>query len=484
MKHWIYGTLLLVSLFGAGGWLAAAAQDAPTAGPVREFVVEDGRVIGLSPDGEKYAVYIPNTELCVFETATLEQVSCASFENVDISVRQEDIVWSPDSTRLAFAEQAFMFGDDGDLWVMDAQTGELTNITNDGFSGGLFNFDDPLAATFSVDVAPAWTPDSQFITYSRSNWIEGERGSNDIAQVPAAGGTVETLTTVSVDTPGVVYLGTQWAPDGETFYYTLIDFDSDNPDNGIWSYDKATGEATKFAVAETPDLGPLALLDVSPAGDKLLAWYPQAFARYMGTKPLLRLIDVATGAITQVEHPSKAEDEAPGLTAVSFSPDGSALLQLVDPGEQERQLWVTELATGEHFLMVEELEGATIDPFLTQVWGTNGTVLVARGIGGGYLLSIDGIGMSGAAATGAADPVASPVAEGFAAGTEAITTELTPVFAAPDPNAAVVLLLTPNQTVLIVSDPVENAFGNWYPVVDPSTQTIGYAQADRLGTSA
>ncbi len=164
MKHWIYGTLLLVSLLGAGGWLAAVAQDAPTAGPVREFGVEDGRVVGLSPDGTKYAVYIPNTELCVFDAATLEQVSCASFENIRVRVRQDDIVWSPDSTRLAFAEQAFTFGDDGDLWVVDATTGELTNITDDGYSGGLFGFSEPLTATFSVDVAPAWTPDSQFIT--------------------------------------------------------------------------------------------------------------------------------------------------------------------------------------------------------------------------------------------------------------------------------------------------------------------------------
>jgi hypothetical protein len=109
---------------------------------------------------------------------------------------------------------------------------------------------------------------------------------------------------------------------------------------------------------------------------------------------------------------------------------------------------------------------------------------VARGIGGGYLLSIDGIGVRGAATTGTPDLAVSPVAAGFVPGTEAMTTELTPVFAAPDPNAAVVLLLVPNQTVLIVSDPVENEFGLWYPVVDPDTQTIGYVQANRLGTSS
>ena len=116
-------------------------------------------------------------------------------------------------------------------------------------------------------------------------------------------------------------------------------------------------------------------------------------------------------------------------------------------------------------------------------WGANGTVLLGRGIGGGYLFPIEGIGLSGISTASAPSPIASPATGEFAPGSEAITTELTPVFAAPDPNATVVLLLVPNQTVHIVSEPVENEFGRWYPVVDPDTQTIGYVQANRLGTA-
>jgi Tol biopolymer transport system component len=487
MKRWIVtvATVLIVSLAGVnGGPETARAQGTPTAGPVQEFFVEDGRVVGLSPDGSKYAVYIPRTELCVSDAATLERITCASFEDIRVRVRLEDIVWSPDSTRLAFAEEAFSYGDDGDLWVMDATTGDLTNLTDDGFSGSIFSFDDPLDATFHVDVAPAWTPDSQFITFSRSSWIEGERGGNDIAQVSADGGTVETLATASTSAPGVVFYGTQWAPDGETFYYSLNDYDADNPDNGIWAYDKATGETAQFAVADTPDLGPLGVLEVSPAGDKLLAWYPEAFGRFEFEEPLLRLVDIATGAVEPVDVPSEDPETLPGLTKAIFSPDGSAMLLLVDPGEPELQLWVTNLRTGEQTLVIDELEDVTVELFLTPTWGANGNVMVARGSGGGYLTSIEGIGVSGVSTAGVSDPVASPVSGEFAPGSEAITTELTPVFASPDPNAAVVLLLVPNQTVQIVSEPIENDFGLWYPIVDPDTQTIGYVQADRLGTSA
>lgn len=475
----------MIALLGTSGRTAlASVQSVPVAGAVREFFLDDGKVIGLSPDGTKYAIYIPSTALCVFDAATLEQIACASFEDVDIRPRQEDMVWSPDSTRIAFGEQAFIYGDDGDLWVMDATTGDLTNLTDDGFSGALFNFDDPLSATLSVDVAPAWTPDSQFLTYSRSNWIEGERSGNDIAQIPAAGGEVETLTTVSTSVPGVVFYGTKWSPDGETFYYSENDFDRGSPNNGIWAYDKATGETALLAAADADDLGPLALLQLSPAGDAMLAWYPDAFGQFKVEQPLLRLIDIPTGAMTTVEMPADLGDALPGLVMATFSPDGMALLQLIDPGERERQLWVTDLRTGEQTMLVESLEGATIEPFLTPTWGANGNAMVARGTGAGYLIPIEGIGLTGVAAPAQASQVASPVAGAFAPGSTAMTTELTPVFAAPDPNAPVVLLLVPNQMVQIVSEPVENEFGRWYPIVDPATQTIGYVQEARLGTSS
>lgn len=376
-----------------------SAQGVPSAGAIQEFVVEGGRVLGLSPDGTKYAIFIPGSALCVFDATTLEQIACASFEEMPIRPRIEDMVWSPDSTRIAFGEQAFSYGDDGDLWVVDAATGELTNLTDDGYAGSLVMGDDLADATFSVDVAPAWTPDSQFITYSRSTWVEGERRGNDLAQIAATGGEADTLTTVSVDTPGVVYYGTGWSPDGETFYYSVNDFRAEDPENGIWAYDLKTGETTLFAAADEDDLGPLALLRISPAGDTMLGWYPEAFGQFAVSEPLLRLIDAPTGAISPVELPGDLGDGLPGLVTASFSPDGTALL-LLTPSEEAWQLWVTDLVTGEHTLIVEELEDAIIEPFLTPTWGANGNAMVGRGTGAGYLIPIAGIGLSGHPATG------------------------------------------------------------------------------------
>jgi hypothetical protein len=49
MKRWMLAGLVLAMVIGTVGLIApAAAQPAPTAGPVREFTVEGGKLIGLS----------------------------------------------------------------------------------------------------------------------------------------------------------------------------------------------------------------------------------------------------------------------------------------------------------------------------------------------------------------------------------------------------------------------------------------------------
>ena len=395
MKRWLLATLL-VAMVGSGIALAPVdAQDTPTAGPLRQFDVEGGHFVGLSPDGTMYAAAILRSALCVYSAETLEEISCASLEPVDAGIRYEDVVWSPDSTRLAFAEQAFVLGVDGDLWVMDAKTGELTNVTDDGYAGSFFSTsgsnDD---AAFFIDVTPAWTPDGQFLTFSRSGFVDGERTGNVLAQVAATGGEVETLATVSSTEPGIVYFGTGWAPDGQTFYYSLTHLDQRDPANGIWAYDASTGETAQLATAGDPDLGPLTLLQISPGGDQLLAWYPQAFGQLDVSEPLLRLVDTSTGTLSIPDSPTDVPDNLRGFVWATFSPDGTALLMLVSVGSRQNELWVTDLATGTQTKVLDGFDSATLDLGLTPGWGANGNVAFGHGIGTGYLTSIAGIGTS------------------------------------------------------------------------------------------
>ncbi len=453
------------------------ASGTPVGGEVQSLDLPKGRAVALSPDGRYVAAVEPNTAICVYDAQTVEQISCAAPSEI-IGIRTEDIVWSPDSTRLAFSEPVFRYFDDGDLWVMDAATGSLTNVTDDHYDGPIV-ISAPDGVTYYADVAPTWTPDSQFITFSRTTFLGKESQGNTIAQVSAAGGEVETLANVSAEEPGVFYFGGGWSPDGATFYYSVSYVESDNPDNGIWVYDPSTGD-THMLAASDPELGPLALLDVSPAGDRLLGWYPLAAGQFGLSKVgLLTFVDPASGALSPVPDPSGNNDAG---SFGAFSPDGRYLLQAAGIGAGSLDYWVTDLATGQSTEVASDLDFAIpIELGLGPVWATDGMVFVARSLDGYYLFPITGAGLS-AVSQPAATPLATAVAgsEPLTVGADAITTGIAPIYAGPDTESPMAVFLPPNHIVRVLADPVENDEGIWYPIFDPQSQIIGYIQANRL----
>ncbi len=490
MTRWISVVVVVLSLMGSAGRVTSAiAEDlssspgTPVGGPVRSVELPEGRAVSMSPDGHYLAVAVPPQEsLCVYEVASMDPVSCADLSVLNTMLRIEDIVWSPDSTRLALSEQTFVTFKDGDLWVMEAATGTLTNVTDDHYRDAIALLsDDAGDVEFFADVSPAWTPDSQFITFSRSIPLPGESGvrTNVIAQVPAGGGEVETLATVA-ETPGVYYYRAQWSPDGQRFYYSVTYPDRDNPDNGIWVYDKATGETSLLAVSDDPEFGPLALREVSLAGDRLLAYYPAAVASFGHlNRSVLRFVDPMTGELSPVPDPAPESEIFEGTWVATFSPDGKYLLQAVGTFTNSRSFWVTNLTTGEATQVASAIEDAVPIAYgLGPVWGSDGTVFVAWSLIGAHFFPIEGAGTSPVAIASEGTPVSE--ASALAPGSIAVTNGMTPVFAAPDANATVVNILVPNRTVQILSQPVNNAQGTWYPILDPETQIIGYVQASRL----
>lgn len=393
--------------------LATNAQGAWKLADVRDFEVDDGRMLGLSPDGTLYAVANPWRNLCVYDTATLAEVSCGSTEALSNGVRLEDAVWSPDSTRIAFSERGFDYGDDSDLWVMEAATGIVTNLTDDGFAGTLaVPAASPTATDVLVDVAPAWTPDSQFITFARSEWIGAAGAGTAIVQIPARGGLVTPLVQLSETEPFLISHKTQWSPDGTTFYYSLTHGEYGHPDNGIWAFDMPRWERRPVAIDGDPQLGPLALLEVAPSGDRLLAWYPEAYNGFEIDQFLPQLVDLETGELVPIAPPDAFAEEHPGgFTVPTFAPDGTMLLGVTSFGEDPGAVWVTDLTTGEQTMLIDGLDGVTVEVGRTPSWGANDTIMTARGTEAGYLLTLSpGIDGTPTAAVGAS--VAGPV-QGF-----------------------------------------------------------------------
>lgn len=391
MHRWLLAVCVLTAVIGSHLPRASSAQDAPpAAGPAHPFQIDGGQILGGSPDGAKVAVLEQRVSLCIVEIATQQDVSCISLDDAPITPRPEDVVWSPDSTRLAFTELGYALGTDSDLWVMEVATGALRNLTDDGYDGDLFALGGELPALVTVDASPAWTPDGQFITFARTNLVNGESTGTMLANAASSGGPVEELARVSQTEPGVVVHRSAWSPDGQTLYYSYSSALADDPSNGVWTYTAATGETAPFVMADGQIGGGPALLQLSPTGKSLLVWYPQVFLGTQIADPLIRLVDTATGAVEFLELPPPGQATLPARIVGTFSPDEQAILFLLVPMGGAGQLWVSDPTTGEATRVIDVIENAKLDPRFPPTWGADGTVVVGLLDGSAAVTSILG----------------------------------------------------------------------------------------------
>lgn len=108
----------------------------------RAVAIPAARIISLSPDGNSLVAAKPATgyqhgQLCTYDVATLAERARADLSVLDAGLRIEDVDWSPDSSKIVFAEEAFLVLKDGAPWIRDDATGKLRDLTDDGVRGPL-----------------------------------------------------------------------------------------------------------------------------------------------------------------------------------------------------------------------------------------------------------------------------------------------------------------------------------------------------------
>ena len=370
----------------AGGDLDWPSSAPPSFGPVslRTVEVPGTRLISMSPDGRSIVGVIPvsgyqHGQICVYDAVTLAKRSCADLSGLDAGLRLADVTWSPDSRWLAFSEEAFRYLKDGDLWLVDAETGALTNLDDDHYRGTFFQ--KPTAGTVTEPSSPTFTPDGRSVTYSRSTFVDGGPHGNDIASVPITGGTPTRLLQVTDQEPGVVYYGMRWSPDGRYLYYSYQDPDPSDSHNGIWVVG-ADGQGARHLVGGTTDSGGApTVAGISPSGDLLLALYVARAVQYSREGPILALVGTRSGSSAAVEPGAAAQVPNEYVAQAAFSPDGSGLLMVTAPPSPNHQVLLEAATRGTPVVVVPGglPYAGWPDLGVMPTWASNGTVFIPGG---------------------------------------------------------------------------------------------------------
>lgn len=236
----------------------------------------------LAPNGERIATYADN-ELCI-HSADGEQERCVA---QDVSLDANSIRWSSDGTRLVYTEDLYKRFLESDIWLLDAESGDLTNLTDDGVAAddgnAILNPADEEGAGADLDAVPVWVDDDSAIRFLR--WNRGEEDSTvEVLEMPSDGGDPESIGTLATETAPV-----------DVAY---------SADGGLAAYNRADDEDTALTDLEGESAESIAddaahLVSFSSDGEDLLV-APNAGYNYPDMPPV-KVVSVDGDETTELD---------------------------------------------------------------------------------------------------------------------------------------------------------------------------------------
>lgn len=197
-------------------------------------VGENVRFLGISPDATKLVGENGPGRLCFFDIATYKQISITE-ELPEIRGRDPfSLQWNPSGTKLAFSMDSWIRLFESDIFVVDVETGELTNLTPEGVEDEIEPFYD--ADFANLDMHPVWL-DDETILFVRHIWSVSQDISRSLVTINLNGGEVENWSPLLE--PDLRFV---MGPVRLVSEDTVI-FAGDSPDNRVGLYSATKGEA-------------------------------------------------------------------------------------------------------------------------------------------------------------------------------------------------------------------------------------------------
>ncbi|MCC7207313.1 MAG: PD40 domain-containing protein [Anaerolineae bacterium] len=357
---------------------SAVLSATPTAMPVEILTVRStlnldltagpgGTAAILAPNGERFAHLAE--QVCIY-TIDGAQQACYDFPG-EGRVNVESASWSPDSTRLVFMDgDLFRNLRDTDIWTLDADSGQFTNLTDDGASGGVILNE----VDANLDYAPVWSPDGTQIAFLRSVQKGRDTGPVAITTIPADGG--EAVARYEVEGSGTFrVMPIAWGPDGDTMAYVHYwRGQEDDALAGVWALKLSDPQPERIAILDKPLMpGPLSF---SPDGANVLltlasgefsADSPEDFPAWVfGVHaPSTFAVDAAHIIRAAAWRQGESGSALAYIVFEPLNPEASGLYFSGAPGEPGELI-----LNGEFFAPSSEGNRLT--------WAANGAILLAR----------------------------------------------------------------------------------------------------------
>lgn len=344
---------------------------------MREVSVE-GSLVTLSPDGKWLAGTGPDREFCVWAVETLEP-TCA--EPGDYRPHAESFRWAPDSTAVAFTEDALRMFVDSDLHVFELDGGILVNLTDEGFSGGMSLMGEESATVPLLDMGPAWMPDGQSLAFSRITGVDRDGPMPEILQIDRQGGEPTLLATLDVDTSMSLAAPIVPLEDGRLIY-SLDGGSLNDPNKGIWMLEPGHAPELLMPGGEV-DSFPLPLVTDARVvnGDLVVT----GFSRLIAAREPWGV----TTAFVLYGDTGEVVPLAPDMSSLQFGPNGASMIGM-ESGPDDSMLVIT--SPGGEISSIGPVNRSRFTNFRGLDWSAANTVLIVGLDGPGTLIQLAPIG--------------------------------------------------------------------------------------------